>query len=70
MSATERGDIIAVLNTGAYTYSMANNYNLTPRPAVVLLGEKEADVIVERQSYEDLIRGQSIPDRLNFSGVK
>jgi diaminopimelate decarboxylase len=49
---------------------MANNYNLTPRPAVVLLGEKEADVIVERQSYEDLIRGQSIPDRLNFSGVK
>jgi len=70
MSATERGDIIAVLNTGAYTYSMANNYNLTPRPAVVLLGEKETDVIVERQSYKDLIRGQSIPDRLNFSGAK
>ena len=57
-----RGDILAVLNTGAYTFSMANNYNMTPRPAVVFVRDGKADIVVQRQTYDDLIRGQSIPD--------
>ncbi|NLM71475.1 MAG: diaminopimelate decarboxylase [Synergistaceae bacterium] len=60
----ERGDLVAVLNTGAYNFSMASNYNRLPRPAVVLASEGRADVIVARQSYEDLLLGESIPDHL------
>ncbi len=60
----ERGDILAVFGTGAYNFSMASNYNRLCRPAVVLVKDGEADVIVERQSYEDLLTGDIIPDRL------
>lgn len=60
----EAGDILAVLNTGAYNYSMANNYNKIPRPAVVLVNEGYAEVIVERESYEDLITRYNIPEYL------
>ncbi|MCI8589105.1 MAG: diaminopimelate decarboxylase [Clostridiales bacterium] len=59
-----RGDIIAVLVTGAYNYAMASNYNRIPRPAIVMLGceDKRAPgadhdyVVVKRESYEDLVR--------------
>lgn len=57
----ECGDYLAVLNTGAYNYSMANNYNKVPRPAVILVNEGNAEVIVERETYEDLIARYSIP---------
>ncbi len=50
------GEILAVLATGAYNYSMASNYNRNPRPPVVLVGEKGDRVIVRRESLEDLIR--------------
>lgn len=50
------GDVLAVFSTGAYTYSMASNYNRFPRPAVVLVGEGRARLIVERESNEDLVR--------------
>lgn len=50
------GDIIAVLSTGAYNYSMASNYNRLPRPAVVMVNEGKDRVIVRRESYEDLLR--------------
>jgi len=50
------GDLLAVFATGAYTYSMASNYNRFPRPAVVLAGGGRARLIVERETYEDLIR--------------
>ena len=60
----ERGDLIAVFSTGAYTFSMASNYNKIPRPAVVLVSGGRADVIAERQSYEDLLRGERIPGHL------
>ncbi|MCY6371124.1 diaminopimelate decarboxylase [Clostridium ganghwense] len=49
------GDILAVLTTGAYGYSMASNYNKIPRAAVILVKNGEAKVICRRQSYEDLI---------------
>ena len=51
----QRGDNIAVLVTGAYNYAMASNYNRVPRPAVVLLGEKER-IAIRRESFEDVSR--------------
>ena len=53
------GDVIALYNTGAYTFSMSSNYNYLARPAVVFVENGEAKVAVERQSMEDLVRGQS-----------
>ena len=52
----EVGDILAVLSTGAYNYSMASNYNRIPKPPIVMVKEGKAREIVRRQSYEDLIR--------------
>lgn len=60
----ESGDIIAVTCTGAYNYSMASNYNRLPRPAAVLVNNGESDLIVARETYEDLIRNDIIPQRL------
>jgi len=50
------GDVLATFSTGAYTYSMASNYNRFPRPAVVLVGSGRARVVVERETYDDMIR--------------
>ena len=58
------GDIIAVLNTGAYNYSMSSNYNMVPRPACILINDGKAEIIIERESYDDLIAKQKIPPRL------
>lgn len=52
----ESGDILAVLATGAYNYSMASNYNRIPRPAVVAVKDGEARVVVKRETYDDLIK--------------
>lgn len=52
----ESGDIVAVLSTGAYNYSMASNYNRLCRPAVVMVKDGTARLIVRRESMEDLIR--------------
>ena len=56
----EAGDIIALYNSGAYTFSMSSRYNCLPRPAVVFVEGGKARVVVERESYEDLVRGQSV----------
>ena len=56
------GDILAVPSTGAYTYSMASNYNGIPRPAVVLVCEDKSNIIIKRESYEDLIKNDIIPE--------
>ena len=57
----ETGDILAVLSTGAYNYSMASNYNRNPVPPVVLVRDGKAEYIVKPQSYEDIIRNDVIP---------
>ena len=49
------GEVLAVLATGAYNYSMASSYNRNPRPPVVLVGENGPRVIVRRESLEDLV---------------
>ncbi len=59
------GDLLAVSATGAYNYSMASNYNRLPRPAVVLVNQGKADLIVARETYQDLIRHDLIPARLS-----
>lgn len=60
----ETGDILAVFCTGAYNYSMASNYNRIRRPAVVFVMDGRADLVVRRESHEDLTRNDVIPERL------
>jgi diaminopimelate decarboxylase len=50
------GDLVAVFSTGAYSYSMASNYNRYPRPAVVFARDGGAQVVVERETTADLVR--------------
>ena len=49
------GDLLCIPATGAYTYSMANNYNHVPRPAVVMVDDGKQTEIVRRETYEDLL---------------
>ena len=56
------GDLIALYNTGAYTFSMASNYNCLARPAVVFVENGNAKLVVERQSPEDLLRGDLLAE--------
>ena len=52
---TKPGDIIAMLATGAYGYSMASNYNRVPRPAVIFVENGKAQEVIKRETYADLI---------------
>ncbi len=52
----EVGDIVAVLSTGAYNYSMSSNYNRIPRPAMVMVNNGESRLIIKRESYEDIVK--------------
>jgi diaminopimelate decarboxylase len=61
---TDPGDILVILATGAYNYSMASNYNRLPRPAAVLVHEGQASLILERETYADLVRQDRLPERL------
>ncbi|UOE92443.1 diaminopimelate decarboxylase [Alkalihalobacillus sp. LMS39] len=56
LAKAEPQDILAVFCTGAYGYSMANNYNRIPRPAVVFVENGEDTLVVQRESYDDLLR--------------
>lgn len=56
VQSCQPGDILAVLATGAYNYAMSSNYNRLPRPAIVMVKEGEARVVVKAETYEDLIR--------------
>lgn len=55
-----RGDLLAVLATGAYNYSMASNYNRIPRPPIVMAKDGEARLAVKRETYEDIIANDLI----------
>ncbi|MBS3976945.1 MAG: diaminopimelate decarboxylase [Syntrophomonadaceae bacterium] len=58
------GDILAVSSTGAYGYTMSSNYNRLRRPAIVLVNNGDASLILRRETLDDLIRNDVIPDRL------
>lgn len=61
----EEGDILCVFNTGAYNYSMASNYNRFQKPAVVLVNNSQSDIIVNRETLDDLISHDVVPKRLD-----
>jgi len=54
----EPGDVLVTPSTGAYGYAMANNYNAQPRPAVIMVSGGEAQVIIERETWDDVLRLQ------------
>jgi diaminopimelate decarboxylase len=55
------GDILAVMSAGAYGFTMASNYNTRTMPAEILVDGSEAYVVRERQTLEDLVRGEHVP---------
>ena len=58
VAPTEPGDLLATPGTGAYGFAMANNYNGQPRPAVIMVNDGSARVIIERESWDDVVRLQ------------
>ncbi|MCD7739947.1 MAG: diaminopimelate decarboxylase [Candidatus Gastranaerophilales bacterium] len=60
----EEGDTICFYTTGAYGYSMSSNYNRVLKPAAVLVNNGNSDIIINRQTYEQLTESDIIPDRL------
>lgn len=66
---TEPGDILVVMGTGAYNYSMSSNYNRLPRPAAILVQEGEASLILQRETEQDLIRQDRLPARLRLPSL-
>ena len=62
--AAAPGDLLAVMSAGAYGFVMSSNYNARPRVPEVLVRGEEIHVIRRRESYEDLVRGETIPEFL------
>ncbi len=60
----QQNDLLAVMSTGAYGYTMASNYNIRPRPAEILVRGNRFFVIRKRESFKDLIKNESIPSFL------
>jgi diaminopimelate decarboxylase len=58
----EPGDLLAVPGAGAYCLAMASNYNLSTRPAVVLVRDGQATLIRRRERYEDLLLNELLPN--------
>ncbi len=56
------GDVLAILSAGAYGFTMSSNYNTRPRAPEVVVRREEFFVVRQRETYEDLIRGEVIPD--------
>jgi diaminopimelate decarboxylase len=61
LPAVKSGDVLAVMSAGAYGFTMASNYNTRPMPAEILVDGAEAHVVRERQTLEDLVRGEHVP---------
>ena len=55
MPSLEQGDVIAIPASGAYCPSMASNYNLAPRPPIVIVDNGSARILRRRETYEDLM---------------
>lgn len=64
LPAVQTGDILAVACTGAYNYAMASNYNRIRRPAVVFVKDGQADLAVKRESFDNIVGNDVIPERL------
>ncbi|MDY6972205.1 MAG: diaminopimelate decarboxylase [Thermodesulfobacteriota bacterium] len=64
VDAFEAGELMAIMSAGAYGFSMSSNYNSRPRPCEVLVKGDRYYVIRERETFEDLVKGEVIPDFL------
>jgi len=64
------GDILAFQSTGAYNYAMASNYNRFRKPACIFVANGKADLVAERETLDDLIRRDVVPERLKISDLK
>jgi len=62
LPTAKSGDILAVSSTGAYNYSMSSNYNRNLKPAVVFVADGKAKVVVRRETFEDLVRNDVLPE--------
>lgn len=61
MANVKRGDLLAVMSTGAYGYVMSSNYCSRPRVAEVMVRDDQFEVVKKREKYEDLVNGEIIP---------
>ena len=68
LPATEPGDVLVVLATGAYNASMASNYNRIPKPAAVLVADGCAELVQRRERPDELLRYDVLPERLRSVG--
>ncbi len=69
ISDPKEGDVLAILNAGAYGFSMSSQYNSRPRAAEVLVRDGESELIRERESFHNLVTGQIVPKRLLGQGL-
>lgn len=68
MSQTQPGEYLAAMSAGAYAFTMSSNYNTRPRPPEILVHGESFEIIRERETLEDLVRGEHIPAFLSKSG--
>ena len=61
MADVKRGDLLAVMSAGAYGYVMSSNYCSRPRVAEVMVKGDSFEIVRQRETYEDLVRGESVP---------
>ena len=64
MPFIEEGDVLAILNAGAYAFSMSSQYNSRPKAAEILVSNDEINIIRERETFADLLVKQNVPVRL------
>lgn len=67
MTQPERGDIMALMNAGAYGMTMAGTYNTRPLPAEILVDGAHHGIIRKRQTYDDIVKDEQIPGWMNES---
>jgi len=64
MPELKEGDVLAILNAGAYAFSMSSHYNSRPKPMEILVNHGKSEVIRERESFADILERQNVPVRL------
>jgi diaminopimelate decarboxylase len=69
MPRAAENDILAIFSTGAYGQSMSSNYNRIPKPAVVLVNNGNSSIISKRETYDEIIQNDLIPERLIYSSA-
>lgn len=69
LPSPQRGEVVVTFVTGAYNHAMASNYNRVGRPAMVLVNQGQAEVVVAREGLDDLLRQDRLPARLKGAGV-